>query len=457
MSLRRTRTIVTDVKSGDEITKIQLEADVIMTAAILGLAATTIQAQKQNKDLKAPMGIRFDMDPKDKDSNPGEWDTFKQTVAKMNRAVADYMKVNTKTLVNAGLSEAFAQGAVIMGVYNLAGHTAPPSVQTPSISADGKALYDKISKDSLGGTPMYVGRGAYTGFVDNYVDNSKKPPQKTAVGPLSTARFIAPQPHSVLGDTIESLLYPRWLPPDDSTIWNNRKRMDGPNKDTYAAWGLISGDKATERNPKINPNLNTADATEDAMKSQGMKFFPDLPPKGAMPRTDIAGYTHGLVQAIYKAYHNGPQAVPYEIAVGSQTTKLASCFACTTFMTALGYPPTSIHLGRAESWMPLFYPYTPELKPDVSELPTIRDLNNRWFEACDQYLNVGLVIMDDAHISDAGHKAARDSVAAYLKTNANKGSSAPNSASVAATLILDALTIHKSEAPRANDTLKMPS
>jgi len=107
--------------------------------------------------------------------------------------------------------------------------------------------------------------------------------------------------------------------------------------------------------------------------------------------------------------------------------------------------------------MPLFYPYTPELKPDVSDLPTIRDLNNRWFEACDQNLNVGLVIMDDDHISDAGHKAARDSVAAYLKANANKGSSAPNSASVAATLILDALTIHKSEAPRANDTLKMPS
>ncbi len=58
---------------------------------------------------------------------------------------------------------------------------------------------------------------------------------------------------------------------------------------------------------------------------------------------DIATYTHGMIQAIYKAYALGPSCAPYEIAVGDQTKKMASCLPCTLFMVATGYPPTSIH------------------------------------------------------------------------------------------------------------------
>ena len=74
------------------------------------------------------------------------------------------------------------------------------------------------------------------------------------------------------------------------------------------------------------------------------------------------GYTHGMIQAIYKAYSLGPSCAPYEIAVGDQTTKMASCVPCTLFMLAQGYPPTSTHLGRGESWAPLYETYNPDGK-----------------------------------------------------------------------------------------------
>jgi len=55
---------------------------------------------------------------------------------------------------------------------------------------------------------------------------------------------------------------------------------------------------------------------------------------------DVASYTHGMIQAIYKAYSLGPSCTPYEIAVGDMTKKMASCLPCTLFMVAAGYPPT---------------------------------------------------------------------------------------------------------------------
>jgi hypothetical protein len=64
----------------------------------------------------------------------------------------------------------------------------------------------------------------------------------------------------------------------------------------------------------------------------------------------VVQYIHGMSWAMREAIRWGPWCTAYEIAVGSKTRKLASCFACTTYMWASGFPAFSTHLGRGESW-----------------------------------------------------------------------------------------------------------
>lgn len=68
----------------------------------------------------------------------------------------------------------------------------------------------------------------------------------------------------------------------------------------------------------------------------------------------LKGYVHGMIQACYVAAKLTPaQAKTLELAAGAQTRKLASCIACTTFMLAVNRQPSGIHLGAANSWVPV--------------------------------------------------------------------------------------------------------
>ena len=420
MSYRRTKGIVTDTPSSDP----RKEADVIMTAAALGLAGDYISRTKQP--------IQFDMDPLD--SNPKKTSAFNATVGKMDAAVAAYLTKQglAPSPVHAGTSPGYTQGAVIMGVYTLAGASAPPSISAPVLSKKGQALWEKIATVSPD-VSQYTGRGAYTGFVDNKNTVGDTDP----VGPRSTVRMTAPPP-GVPAPTI--VPHPRWLPPADSDLWSARQRKGA---DTYVSWGLIMGDSAGKDPEPPNPTgaSNLADQTTVEMRDKyGMTFT------GEVGSEDIAAYTHGMIQAIYKAYGLGPSCEPYEIAVGDLTRKMASCLPCTLFMYASGYPPTSIHLGRGESWTPLYAPYNPNGPEGPHETAVIRDLNNSWYEKCLEWLNTGLAILDDEHIN-AGHKASRDAVRSYLSGNSGDPT-------VAATIVLDAVTIHDGEADRIARTLK---
>jgi hypothetical protein len=158
-----------------------------------------------------------------------------------------------------------------------------------------------------------------------------------------------------------------------------------------------------------------------------------------------------MIQAIDLAYGHGPSCRAYEIAVGGQTTKMASCFPCSTFMSANGYYPNSIHLGRGESWAPLFEPYIPagiKADPDVIRaLPaTIRDLNNSWYERCRLWIVKGLDILTEDEIEDS-HKPARAALGAYVSANRDDPT-------LGGRLLLDAVTMHDSEQARILRTLK---
>jgi len=434
MPFRNTKGIVTE--SGDPI----FEADVIMTAATLGFAAAYI-AETGNP-------IRFDMDPLDVQKDEKSFTVFTDAIGRMNEAIHSYLvKMGiASSEVQASLSPQYGKGAVIMGIYKLAGQTAPESVTAPVLSKAGQSLYDRIKNMEV---PQYTGRGAYTGFVDNNNTEGDTNP----VGPRSTARFPAPVPGRHAPDP-----HPRWLPPIDcvppAQVWNIRERPDG----TYVPWGMIGGDFAGSPPDPTQPNAihatNLADQMTNNMALFGMVF------NGDINSADIAAYTHGMVQAIYKAYSLGPSCTPYEIAVGDVTKKMASCIPCTLFMYSLGYPPTAIHLGRGESWAPLYEPYNPNGVEEENESGVIRDLNNAWYANCLKWINIGLEILDDSHIM-ADHKPSQESVKQYLNIHAANAFNGERinfdvpDYTVAGVLILDALTIHRPELDRIKSTLTM--
>jgi hypothetical protein len=424
-AFRRTKGIVTDDSSSDPMK----EADVIMTAAVLGFAGSYIATSKNP--------IQFDMDPLDTTDQKKTTD-FNTTVAKMDAAVAAYLTKEgiAPSPVHARVSPGYTEGAVIMGVYTLAGQKAPQSVSAPKLTEKGEALWKKIATVAPE-IPQYTGRGAYTGFVDN---PNTEGDLTSPVGPLSTVRMGAPAPAS---PARAEGPHPRWLPPknEGSALWTPRQRKGA---DTYVPWGLIMGDKAGKdpASPNSTGASNLADQVTLQMRDKyGMVFVGDI------GDDDIATYTHGMIQAIYKAYRRGPSCAPYEIAVGDETKKMASCPTCAFFMYATGYPPTSIHLGRGESWAPLYQPYNPTPNdPTGSDEPkVIRDLNNAWYASCSKWLATGMKILDDAHIAGS-HKASRDAVRRYLSANGGD-------VTVGGVLILDAVTVHDAELDRIGRTL----
>jgi hypothetical protein len=430
MSIRRTSGIVSDGVASDPAR----EADVITTAVALGLAGDYIATYGKP--------LQFDMDPLDAggSTDRSKFEQFTTAVARMDAAVNAYL--TKKNLapghVHAGLSPGYWQGAMIMGVYRLAGKEATPSerpdlisppLEAPVLSEKGQALWDSIRTVSSS-TPQYTGRGAYTGFVDNKNTVGNTDP----VGPRSTARFVAPAPGSVNPSVAP---FSRWLPPEGHALWEPRRRK---GSDTYIPWGLIGGNLAAQDSTGPTRAANLADQIETEMRDRYGMVFTSEP---AM--TDIAAYPHGMIQAIYKAYALGPSCEPYEIAVGDQTKKMASCLPCTLFMHAAGYPPSSIHLGSGESWSPLFAPYNPNGSTEVNEAGVVRDLNNAWYERYLECLTMGLEILDYAHIS-ADHRSSHDAVLLYLKAHDTEPT-------CGGALILDAVTVHDLELNRIIRTL----
>jgi hypothetical protein len=430
MPFRRTRGILTDSEKANPA----IDADVIMTAAVAGFTASRFIDQQP---------VRFDIDPRDGDK---EWATFERIITKLNASVEPYVRARGGTgSVRPDYAPKFdreGKKGVIMGVYELAGKHAPVSLTEPKLTDKGKVLYEKLRVGTLQQQQgQYVGVGAYTGFVDNPNTEGNKDP----VGPRSTARFLVPD--AAADGSRESDTH-RWLPPTSSPLWSARLRRG--TKDDYVPWGVLGGGFANAAPKPKDPNEpdwpwpdapNHADQWIELAKLEGMAYVGKPP-----TREDITCYTHGMIQAVYKAYSLGPKCVPYEIAVGNKTTKLASCFACTMFITALGYPPTAAHLGRGESWAPLYEPYNPGTAAEPNESAVVRDLNTAWAMACGVWLQYGIGVLRQAKVT-SDHAGAVEDLYHFVEARRKDPT-------VAATLILDALTIHDKEMARIDRTLE---
>lgn len=159
-------------------------------------------------------------------------------------------------------------------------------------------------------------------------------------------------------------------------------------------------------------------------------------------RSGVVGYTHGMMWAIQHAKQIGPWATPYEIAVGALTRKLASCFACTTFMYATGYPPSGIHMGSADSWVPL--PPRGTENPHATELT--KTLNDLWANDVAGYLVLGAEILANGPVSDGARPHVNGLRQAAIQRK-------KFGAQFAAAMYLDALTMHKNDRARLHDVL----
>lgn len=269
-------------------------------------------------------------------------------------------------------------GSLITGA---AGSSATPFARRhaqPSAQA-AKTLREIAARDSNVG---YQGSGAYTGFVDVPFTNTGSV--------KSTMRFNVP----------DSGFGVRWRPP--TYTYAPETGLNQKN----APWGLLADGRTIEG------------MTEQKPVAGG-----------------VVGYTHGMIQSIYDAVAQGPWCTPFEIAVGKKTTKVASCFACTTFMYAAGFPPSNIHLGRGDSWVP-FYPVPPGA-PGYSMLVDegVWSTNGRWALECWQHLTLGVDLAKQANFLAPAHAQRLPLLDGYLQANANELYAAAN-------LFLDALTVH---------------
>lgn len=432
MAYRRTNGILTNDAAAPEA-----EADYIVASAIVGHSI---------QQIKAGVDVQFSMEPTDEDPKPEKWETewgkLQQAAQKIGELAAKEVGPDSHR-VKAGTAVDHGVGAVIVGIYGLAGHEKPTAadIRHPenNLSPKGAVLYDKIKQHDRDPDYQYIGRGAYTGFVDNPNTVGDTDP----VGPLSSARFhVSDLGHGGTSDTAFEGWYPRWLPPENSNLWDARVRRDQDQHDRIG-WGIIGGNLAglapDDQEPVLGTSSRADQITAIMHDEQGMVFNDESGDR------DVKGYTHGMIQAIYKAYHLGPACTPYEITVGRQTTKLASCFACTLFMTATAYPPTSTHLGSAESWVPLYEPYKQSGTPDKERI-VINDLNARFAEYCDTVLRSGLKALDGDVIADR-YNTCR----ANLRHTLGEAYDPENR--VAVSIFLDALTVHSKELSRVRRVL----
>jgi hypothetical protein len=120
--------------------------------------------------------------------------------------------------------------------------------------------------------------------------------------------------------------------PAIKTAYENAVTVSNKVIDLLKEYNSITGGKkvdgVTISIPLINDKVTTAYSTGKVFKSY-----------------------HGMIEAMIK-YGTvfDPNTFIFEIACSSTTSKVSSCFPCSTFMSAQGTPPSSIHLGRGDNW-----------------------------------------------------------------------------------------------------------
>lgn len=433
--------IVTQQGILDAATSPVEDADVIMTAAIVGHAYIRLDAKKNCL-------FDIEIDPETLSTSPNpvprsadeaaavakmafNWAQHVRCVAKINAALAsrggNFGRPEKGKEAMVGVTPVCDKDAGIVRVIGGTGDLSPMSkdrytVVSPKATLPGALLLWIAQQPDVG----YQGRGAYTGFVQ--VDDGSSQP-----GLFCTCRQRAASPSMPVDKTNPR----RWMP---SMVKSPPVDPQAPNASLKPKWdlGATIGSGGDERYwGMIQDN-----AMQSTLAELGMYFRDDDKLRAQQPLalTDIVGYTHGMIQAIYNVRWL-KKGTPYEIVVGKKTTKLASCFTCAIFMEANGFPASATHLGRGESWCPL---YAASIESNTTQDVSLRECNAKWANYCKSIIDAGIECIA-SRLTDAGHRVSYQRLIDYV--------AAHQDAFDYANLILDAVTVHDSEVNRIDRTL----
>lgn len=367
------------------------QADVVVTSVFLGFCASEIRARH-----KIVMGYGE------------EGDRAKHLVVKKKLVQAlgyksiEYIDIGPTPSYSAFGHRGGSEHRVITGA---GGGKGQRSIQMSSkawnmaldLQANTQGAFKKFK--SLDMDKEVAERGAYYGIVDHPTEERL----------ISTTRRLIPYNGG------------------EGKRWNSGQK----------AQGMIGG-QMKFHDPENNPWNSMSMAALDTPFERRLA-------KGNWPKASegVVGYCHGMNMAIMHCALLG-EGTPYEVAVGTATTKLASCFGCTTFMYATGYPPSFIHIGKAESWVPIPLNHidNPDYKGEEQKA-IIERLYQTWADTVVGYMTEGVEIL--ASKASGPYKKFAALLRTQLKTRLNNVDKA--------NIFLDALTIHKSEWARLTDIL----
>jgi len=374
------------------------DADCIVTAMILGLSREYVG---RKREIIFSVDSTFVPDPSSQRSHMEQLDEHYLSLGKsLSSLQATVDKINNalKTLgisnlpkVKVSTVREWHEQEYITGRSHGAGLPFSMLRKNQQIVTSARELVSSMQEDHTCAFG-YVGRGAYTGV-----------------------HALAEDDIRYIGSTFRHYINPeerdRWIPDG----------VDG-------TWGLIG-------------------------ESETLDGMHNTPPEQQNSR--LVGYTHGMIQAVYSAAYDGFKGDTIEVAVGTKTTKLASCFACTTFMCASDRPPDAIHLGRGESWAPIYGGQTPscDVLHDRRQVPTERNklnqavnyANKKWYKKCASWLYWGTSI--DIKRVRKNHQKSWRLLTEFARQN--KGTVGPS-----ANMFLNALTVHAKDSERVDRTLK---
>ncbi|MDM8521368.1 hypothetical protein QUF64_15080 [Anaerolineales bacterium HSG6] len=390
-----------------------MDADCIVTAMLLGLCREYVGGKKE---------IILTVEHPEKEQEistyrKGEYERTKdlealiKTTAKVNAALKT---LNLKSLpdVKYGYAPWWAEGAYITGKKH------------------GKGIPQSLKKDGIelvGDVPKEVGKEGINLYYLQQLPSPKYPAAQYTGRGAYTGVHIMGKKRMFLGSTFRHGAAgnpgTRWVPkPKRATRYDDEDKEIKP-------WGMIQGQPV-----------------------EGMEELKE-------ENDEVVGYTHGMIQAIYSAAVAGFKGQTIEVAVGEVTKKMASCFACTTFMCAADRPPDAIHLGRGESWMPIYAGtlgsdhlcksikrHNKKCKQDECD-KAITYMNDKWHKKCASWLYWGSTINAE-HVTD-DHKKAWNRLVEFTKTTKGKPDNGKS-----ANLFLDALTVHDKDSRRVDRTLK---
>jgi hypothetical protein len=448
------------------------DADVIMTAAIVGYAQKRLVTDKKVCAFAAAVLKTSSTLPilriSEKIKNYKEW--LEKEVEPKVKSYSSQVSTISKDEID------FTKGGILLANaidrVNLALGIGPQQ-EGPRVELDATPNYGE------GGIIWIVGGTGDLGLdnANRYV-NSPDRSQKTTlrvnyVGSNDFVGYKGPGAYTGMSarQNGESYIYStfrgypsdaagqRWLPANPELLGFKISDNEGPDGKLkcVSIWGII-GDNLIAQKTAQDYHMVYRDLSQKAEKEAPYQKF-------------VVGYTHGMIQAIYDVVQSQfdhrdedklSWGVPYEIglkgktAADPSTTKMASCFYCSLFMEANGKPASSIHLGLGESWAPTYFNEDLINANSVINIghfdklqcqKSIDYCNQEWAKLCLDVLQRGLQTINLAMLEE-DHVPSFQALQNYLGYNKSPQS--------AANLILDSATVPEKLVVRVVRTLKAP-